>query len=149
MNLALLLVGVPALIAVNAFFVAAEYALVRARLDRIEAAEQEGARGASLAHQQIDRIDEYIAACQVGVTLASIGMGAGGEPVIAHFLKKLFGTAIGHGVAVVIAGILAYLVLTSLHITFGELVPKIYTVAHAEGVLRRLSRPLSFFEKLF
>src|SRR5690242_287121 len=149
MNLALLLIGVPALIAVNAFFVAAEYALVRARLDRIEAAEQEGERGAALAHRQIDEIDEYIAACQVGVTLASIGIGAVGEPVIAHFLKKPFGSVIGHGAAVVIAGILAYVVLTSLHITFGELVPKLYTVAHAEGVLRRLSRPLRFFERLF
>ena len=149
MNLALLLIGVPALIGVNAFFVAAEYALVRARLDKIEALEQDEAAGAALAHHQIDRIDEYIAACQVGVTLASIGIGAVGEPVIAHYLRNWFGNVIGHGVAVVFAGILGYLVLTSLHITFGELVPKIYTVAHAEGVLRRLSRPLRFFERLF
>jgi CBS domain containing-hemolysin-like protein len=149
MNLVLLLVGVPALIAVNAFFVAAEYALVRARLDRIESLEQEDASGAALAHRQIDRIDEYIAACQVGITLASIGIGAVGEPVIAHYLKKPFGTVVGHGAAVVIAGVLAYLVLTSFHITFGELAPKIYTVAHAEGVARRLARPLRFFERLF
>src|SRR5204862_3518773 len=133
MNLALLLIGVPALIAVNAFFVAAEYALVRARLDKIESLEQEEASGAALAHRQIDRIDEYIAACQVGITLASIGIGAVGEPVIAHYLKKAFGGVIGHGAAIVIAGILAYVVLTSLHITFGELSPKIYTVAHPEG----------------
>src|SRR4051812_17881435 len=149
MNLVLLLIGVPALIGVNAFFVAAEYALVRARVDKIEALEQEGASGASLAHEQINRIDEYIAACQVGITLASIGIGAVGEPVIAHYLKKPFGSVIGHGAAVVIAGILAYVVLTSLHITFGELAPKLYTVAHAEGVLRRLSRLLRFFERLF
>src|SRR3954452_90262 len=149
MNLVLLLIGVPALIGVNAFFVAAEYALVRARVDKIEALEQEGASGASLAHEQINRIDEYIAACQVGITLASIVIGAVGEPVIAHYLKKPFGSVIGHGAAVVIAGILAYVVLTSLHITFGELAPKIYTVAHAEGVARRLSRPLRFFERLF
>src|SRR4051794_1351990 len=127
MNLALLLIGVPALIGVNAFFVAAEYALVRARLDKIEALEQEGAAGAAMAHGQIDRIDEYIAACQVGIPLASIGIGAGGEPVIAHYLKNPFGSVIGHSVAVVIAGVLAYIVLTSLHITFGELAPKIYT----------------------
>jgi CBS domain containing-hemolysin-like protein len=149
MNLALLLIGVPALIAVNAFFVAAEYALVRARVDRIEALEQEDASGAALAHRQIDRIDEYIAACQVGITLASIGIGAVGEPVIAHYLKTPFGSVFGHGAAVVLAGILAYLVLTSLHITFGELAPKIYTVAHPEGVARRLARPLGFFERLF
>ena len=62
--LALLVVGVPALILMNAFFVAAEYALVRARRDKVEALEQEGARGAKLAGTQIDRIDEYIAAFQ-------------------------------------------------------------------------------------
>src|SRR5205823_2614335 len=136
-------------IAVNAFFVAAEYALVRGRVDKLETLEQEGASGAALAHQQIDRIDEYIAACQVGITLASIGIGALGEPVIAHYLKKPFGSVIGHGASVVIAGALAYIVLTSLHITFGELAPKIYTVAHAEGVARRIARPLGFFERLF
>jgi CBS domain containing-hemolysin-like protein len=149
MNLALLLIGVPLLIAVNAIFVAAEYALVRSRLDRIEALEQEGASGAALAHQQIDRIDEYIAACQVGITLASIGIGALGEPVISHYLKKPFGSVLGHGVAVIVAGAIAYVVLTSLHITFGELAPKIYTVAHPEGVLRRLARPLALFQRLF
>src|SRR3954451_8704987 len=149
MNLVLLLIGVPALIGVNAFFVAAEYALVRARLDKIESLEQDEASGAALAHEQIDRIDEYIAACQVGITLASIGIGAVGEPVIAHYLKKPFGSVLGHGASIVIAGVLAYVVLTSLHITFGELAPKIYTVAHAEGVARRLSRPLRFFERLF
>src|SRR5918911_4141001 len=100
MNLVLLLVVVPALIAVNGFFVAAEYALVRARLDRIEQLEQEGRRRASLARSQIERIDEYIAACQVGVTLASIGIGAVGEPAIAELLKKPFGTVIGHAAAV-------------------------------------------------
>src|SRR5437764_10816249 len=136
MDLVLLLVGVPVLIAANEFFVAAEYALVRSRVDRLESLEQEDASGAALAHHQIDRIDEYIAACQVGITLASIGIGALGEPVIAHYLKKPFGSAVGHAVGVVIAGALAYVVLTSLHITFGELAPKLYTVAHAEGVAR-------------
>jgi CBS domain containing-hemolysin-like protein len=149
MNLALLLIGVPLLIAANAFFVAAEYALVRSRLDKIESLEAEGASGAAEAHREIDRIDEYIAACQVGITFASIGIGALGEPVIAHYLKKPFGSVLGHGVSVILAGALAYFILTSLHITFGELAPKIYTVAHAEGTLRRLARPLAFFERLF
>src|SRR3954463_13142944 len=111
----------------NAFFVASEYSLVRSRLDRVQAMGKENMRGAKLAERQIDHIDEYIAACQVGITLASIGIGAVGEPVIAHFLKKPFGSVFGHGAAVVVAGVLAYLVLTSLHITFGELTPKIYT----------------------
>jgi CBS domain containing-hemolysin-like protein len=147
--IALLLLGVPTLILLNAFFVAAEYALVRSRLDRIEALEGEGAAGAGLAHRQIDRIDEYIAACQVGITFVSIGLGAVGEPVLAHYLKKPFGGPLGHAAAVAIGGVVAYVVLTSAHITFGELVPKVYTVAHAEGVARRVARPLQFFTTLF
>jgi CBS domain containing-hemolysin-like protein len=147
--LAVLLLGVPALIIMNAFFVAAEYALVRSRLDRIEALAKEGARGAALAAKQIERIDEYIAACQVGITLASIGIGAVGEPTIADLLKKPFGNVLGHAVATALAVAIGYAVLTMLHITLGELVPKIYTVGHSEGVARRLARPLEFFTRLF
>jgi CBS domain containing-hemolysin-like protein len=147
--IALLLLGVPALILLNAFFVAAEYALVRSRVDRIEALEGEGATGATLVRRQIDRIDEYIAACQVGITFASIGIGAVGEPVLAHYLKRPLGGPLGHAASVAIAGALAYIVLTSAHITLGELVPKVYTVAHPEGVARRIARPLQFFTTLF
>src|SRR5437764_4041748 len=137
MNLVLLLIVVPAMIALNGFFVAAEYALVRSRLDRIEQLEQEGRKRASLARRQIEHIDEYIAACQVGITLASIGIGAVGEPVLAHYLEKLFGHVFGHGAAVALAAILAYLVISASHITFGELTPKIFTVARPEAVAMR------------
>jgi magnesium and cobalt exporter, CNNM family len=109
----------------------------------------EGASGAALARRQIDRIDEYIAACQVGITFTSIGIGAVGEPVLAHYLKDPLGGPLGHAASVAIAGIVAYIFLTSAHITFGELVPKIYTVANAEGVARRIARPLQFFTTLF
>jgi magnesium and cobalt exporter, CNNM family len=149
MNLALLLVVVPALIALNGFFVSAEYALVRSRLDRIEQLEEEGARGARLARYQIEHIDEYIASCQVGITLASIGIGAVGEPVLAHYLDKWLGGPLSHGAAVAIAAIFAYLVVSALHITFGELAPKIFKVVHAEGVARRVARPLQFFSVIF
>src|SRR4051794_8199927 len=117
--LVLLFLGVPALILMNAFFVAAEYALVRSRVDKLEALEQEGASGATLAKSEVDRIDEYIAACQVGITLASIGIGAVGEPVIANLLEDPFGGLLGHAAAVAFASIIAYVVLTSAHITFG------------------------------
>jgi CBS domain containing-hemolysin-like protein len=146
---AVLLLGVPALIFMNAFFVAAEYALVRSRLDRVQALSKEGAKGAALAEQQIERIDEYIATSQVGITLASIGIGAVGEPAIADLLKEPLGNVLGHAAATAIAVLIGYTVLTMLHITFGELVPKIYTVGHAEGVARRLARPLQFFTVMF
>src|SRR3954465_5421185 len=133
----------------NAFFVAAEYSLVRSRLDRVQAMVKENMRGAKLAERQIEHIDEYIASCQVGITLSSIGIGAVGEPAIADLLKKPFGDVLGHAAATALAVAIGYAILTVLHITFGELVPKIYTVGHAEGVARRLARPLEFFTKLF
>jgi CBS domain containing-hemolysin-like protein len=146
---AVLLLAVPALILMNAFFVAAEYAMVRARRDKLEALKQDGVRGAALAERQVEHIDEYIAGCQVGITLASIGIGAVGEPALADLLKKPFGNVLGHAAAVALAGVIGYAVLTVLHITLGELVPKLYTVANAETVARRLSRPLQFFARLF
>ena len=68
------------LVLANAFFVIAEYALVRSRKERLEALADEGARGARLALRQIDEIGDYISACQVGITMASIAIGALGEP---------------------------------------------------------------------
>jgi CBS domain containing-hemolysin-like protein len=149
MNIVLLVVVVPLLIAVNGFYVAAEYALVRSRLDRLDQLEQEGRKRASLARRQIERIDEYIAACQVGITLASIGIGAVGEPVFAHYLDELFGHVLGHGAAVALAAIVAYLVISASHITFGELTPKIFTVARPETVALRSARLLQLSSILF
>src|SRR6478609_6329769 len=145
----LLLLAVLVLIAANAFFVSAEYALVRSRSDRVEAAAERGDKNATLFLRQKESIDEYIAACQVGITMASIGLGAVGEPVIADILNNWLSGPLAHGTAVVISGIVAYLIITSLHITYGELVPKIYTVVHAERVGRRLARSLQFFRRLF
>jgi CBS domain containing-hemolysin-like protein len=146
---ALLLLAVLALIGLNAFFVSIEYALVRSRADRVDQLADQNLRGAKLFKRQIESIDEYIAACQVGITMTSIGLGAVGEPTIAGLLEKPLGNAIAHGVAVVIAGIVAYLIITSLHIVYGELVPKVFTVVHAEAVGMRLARPLQFFRRLF
>src|SRR5947209_17214492 len=130
----LLILAVLALIALNALFVSAEYALVRSRVDRIEAMVERGERGAALFMRQIESIDEYIAACQVGITMASIGLGAVGEPTVARLLKHPLGGPLSHGAALVIAGILAYLIITSLLIVYGEPVPTAFTVVHADRV---------------
>src|SRR3954451_12157545 len=106
--IAVLLLAVPALILMNAFFVAAEYALVRARRDKIEALEEEGVRGATLAGSQIDRIDEYIASCQVGITFASIAIGAVGEPAFAKLFEKPLGDVLGHAAAVALSVVIGY-----------------------------------------
>jgi CBS domain containing-hemolysin-like protein len=146
---ALLLVLTGLVVLMNGFFVAAEYALVRSRSNKVELAEKEGLSGAALLRKQIDDIDEYIATCQVGITMASIGLGALGEPTLANLLEGPLGDAASHGVAVVISGLIAYTILTVLHVTFGELVPKIYTVARAESVGRRIARPLEVFSRIF
>src|SRR3954469_24140634 len=110
----LLILAILALIALNAFYVAAEYSLVRSRPDRVEAAVERGDKGAELFRSEIESIDDYIAACQVGITMASIGLGAVGEPVIADILENWLGGPLAHGTAVVIAGIVAYLIITSV-----------------------------------
>jgi CBS domain containing-hemolysin-like protein len=143
----IILTGV--LVLVNAFFVIAEYALVRSRRPRLEALAEEGARGARLALSQLDDIGDYIAACQVGITMASIGIGALGEPAIAHLLEPILGGPIGHGAAVVVSVVIAYLLITVTQSIVGEIVPKLYTIQHAEGLARRIARPIQFFRVLF
>src|SRR4051795_90660 len=146
---ALLLVLTALLIALNAFFVMGEYALVRSRRSRLETMREEGQRGASLALHEIDEIGDYISTVQVGITMTSIGIGAVGEPVLADALVPLFGNVVGHGLAVAISVAIAYLIITSAHIVAGELVPKLYAIDRAEGVARRVAAPLRFFRRLF
>jgi len=146
---ALALLVTALLVALNAFFVLAEYALVRTRRHRLEALRDDGARGAALAVRQLDSISDYISTSQVGITMTSIGIGALGEPTLAHALEPAFGGPLSHGIAVAAAVVIAYLIITSIHIVFGEIVPKLYVIQHAEGLARRLARPLQFFRNAF
>jgi CBS domain containing-hemolysin-like protein len=146
---ALFIILTALLVLVNAFFVIAEYALVRSSRARLEAMAEEGLRGARLALSQIDNIGDYISACQVGITMASIGIGALGEPAIAHVFEPLLGGALGHAAAVVVSVVIAYLLITIAQSIIGEIVPKLYTIQHAEGLARRIARPMQFFRWLF
>jgi CBS domain containing-hemolysin-like protein len=133
------------LVAANGFFVAAEFSLVRTRESRIEQLRDEGKRSASLVLRQIDHIDEYLSACQLGITMASLGIGFLGEPAIARVLEDLFGDSISHSLSLAISLTFAYLITTALHITVGEQVPKIYSIVHAERTVLRVARPLHWF----
>ena len=147
---ALLLIATGFLILVNAFFVIAEYALVRSRRSRLEALVEAGVRGAERAMAELDEIGDYISACQVGITLTSVGIGALGPSAIVDLVAPKHGGLLAHTTAAVIGvGIIAYLIITSAHITIGELVPKLYAIQHAEAVARRIARPLGFFRVLF
>src|SRR5579863_2612833 len=96
------------LVAVNAFFVIAEYALVRSRRARLEVMREQNLRGATLALKQLERINDYISAVQIGVTMTSIGIGALATPTLAHALHDAFGGGLSHDLAVVLGVVIAY-----------------------------------------
>src|SRR4051812_16344611 len=145
---ALALAAVVVLILFNGFFVAAEFALVRVRRSRIEemAAEQ---RRAALTLTLLEDISRYLAACQVGITFTSLGIGFLGEPAIGAIFENLLGDEIPHWLSTTISIGLAYLIATALHITLGEQVPKIYSIERAEATALRIARPLYLFAKVF
>jgi CBS domain containing-hemolysin-like protein len=140
----LLLVLLMLLIAINGFFVAAEFALVRSRRGKIEQAAEEGEAGAEAVVEQLDRIDVSLSACQIGITMASIGIGFLGEPSLAKLLEPAFG-GLSHGLAAALSLAIAFTFVTAIHISIGEQVPKMMAIANAEKTARRVSRPLSWF----
>jgi CBS domain containing-hemolysin-like protein len=147
--IALLLVAVLVLVLLNAFFVAAEFALVRSRKAHLQTDADEGRRGAATAAAMMDDLSRYLSAAQVGITLTSLGLGFLGEPSIGRLIHKAFGAGVPNWVAAAVSVTLAYLLTTALHITLGEQVPKIFAIQHAEGVARRVARPLLIFSKAF
>jgi CBS domain containing-hemolysin-like protein len=137
------------LIAINAFFVIAEYALVRSRRARLEVMREDGEKGAALALEQHGKVNEYISAVQIGVTMTSIGIGALGQPALASILKGALGNTLGNGVAVAISAVFAFMIIASAQLVAGEMVPKFYAIDRAEAVARRVARPLRAFAVLF
>jgi magnesium and cobalt exporter, CNNM family len=144
---AVLLVLLFVLIAINGVFVAAEFALVRSRRSRIEQLAAEGARGATGVLEELDRIDEYLSACQLGITMASIGIGFLGEPAVAKLIEPIFG-GLSHGVAVAVSVAIAYTLVTALHVTVGEQAPKLFAISRPESSARFLSGPLRWFRRV-
>ena len=145
---AVLLIGMLVLILVNAFFVAAEFSLVRARRSRLEQVAEGDAR-ARLALREIGEISEYLSACQLGVTFASIGIGFLGEPAVADLIHPWLGGSLSHGLALAISLTIAYVLTTALHITIGEQVPKLFAISRAEAMARAVARPLYWFTRAF
>ena len=149
---ALALVAVVVLVLLNGFFVAAEFALVRVRRSRIEElAQHEGRRGgrATLMLTLLDDLSRYLASCQLGITFTSLGIGFLGEPAIGSILEDLLGDGVPHWVSTAVSLGGAYLVTTSLHITIGEQIPKIYSIERAEQTAMRIARPLKLFSTVF
>jgi len=144
---ALYLIAVVVLVLANGFFVAAEFALVRTRKATLVELAKEGRRGAATAVRLTEDLSQYLSACQLGITLASLAIGFLGEPAIAELLEPVLGDLFSHGVAFGIAIGLAYVITTSLHITAGEQIPKIYAIVRPEQIALRVARPLFLFDK--
>ncbi|HEX5817742.1 MAG TPA: hemolysin family protein [Gemmatimonadales bacterium] len=142
------LAAVLLLVLANAFFVAAEFALVGARKTRLDEMARGGDGKARLARRAVQSLDRYISATQLGITLASLGLGWIGEPTVAGLIEggfawlpprlAAFGT---HATAVAIA----FSIITVLHIVLGELVPKALALLHPEEVSRWVAAPIMAF----
>jgi CBS domain containing-hemolysin-like protein len=146
---ALLLLLLILLVFVNGFFVAAEFALVRSRRSQMEKLAEQGSRGAVQALRAIERIDEYLSAAQVGITMASIGLGFLGEPALARLIEPVFGGVPSHGIAVALSLTIAYALVTAAHVTVGEQAPKMLAITNSEGVLRWVAAPFEWFRVVF
>jgi putative hemolysin len=145
------LLAVPLLVVLNGLFVAAEFSLVAVRKTRVEEMVQRGLKGARSAESAIIRLDRSIAATQLGITLASLALGWVAEPALADLLEPLFGflpggwsVAATHTAAVV----MAFLLITFLHVTFGELIPKNVALQATDRIILWLAPPLVAFSRL-
>ncbi len=136
------------LVAANGFFVAAEFAIIRVRQTRVAELVEEGSVPARAVAALLTRLDTYLSGTQMGVTLASLALGAVGEPAVAHLLRGLF-EALGIGpqseTAHVIALGFGFVLITFFHIIFGELLPKWWVIAHTERTALAVSRPMTLF----
>jgi CBS domain containing-hemolysin-like protein len=145
------MLAVPALIAVNGLFVAAEFALVAVRRTRVEELLKHGVRGAQAVDTAIRQINRTIAGTQLGITFASIGLGFVGEPALADLLERIFAflpegwrATAAHSLAV----FLAFFLITFMHVVFGELIPKTLAMQSPDKTALLVSRPLLIFIRL-
>jgi CBS domain containing-hemolysin-like protein len=143
-----------ALVLVNAFFVAGEYALVRVRRTRMEALAGQGSGPARAVVHGLDHLGRYVAGAQVGITLAGLASGRFGEPALARVLEPLFGAVlpavlVGPAAARTIATALTLMLITYLLVVVGELVPKSLTLSHPERAALVLARPMRLCVLLF
>ena len=135
---------VPALVLLNGLFVAAEFALVSVRKTRIEELIQRGVKRATSVLQVISQLDNAIAATQLGITLASIGLGFVGEPALAQLIRPAF-TALPDWMTHSVATAIAFLAITFMHVVFGELIPKTIALQEPDRIALWLARPLLLF----
>ncbi|KAA6453510.1 hemolysin family protein [Bacillus swezeyi] len=143
------LIFVAVLIALTAFFVASEFAIIRIRSSRVDQLIAEGNKTAVSVKKVITHLDEYLSACQLGITLTALGLGWLGEPTVARLLEPLFvqwniPSSVSHIVSVVIA----FSFITFLHVVVGELAPKTLAIQKAETISFLFAKPLIWFYRI-
>ena len=139
-----------ALVAANGFFVAAEFALVKVRLSEVRAAAKAGSRTARMVEHLLSRLDVYLSACQLGITLASLGLGWVGEPLVARSLQPLFDAwHVAPENVHYFSFPIAFFIITFLHITAGEQAPKILAIRKYQRTAQTVGYPLFLFCKAF
>lgn len=142
------ILAVLALVFANGFFVAAEFSLVAVRRSRVAQLVAAGHKNAKPLERAVDRLDTFLAACQLGITISSLGLGWIGEPALAHLIEPLLISTLGdfstfgaHAIAVAIA----FTIITALHIVLGELAPKSLALQRSEQTALAIVRPLGLF----
>jgi CBS domain containing-hemolysin-like protein len=139
------------LVLLNGFFVATEFAIVKVRASRIREMAEKGNSNARVASGIISRLDAYLSACQLGITLASLGLGWIGEAAFAHLLEPLlqglgpWAEAASHAIAIT----LAFVIITILHIVVGELAPKSLAIRFPVATALITARPMQLFYRMF
>ncbi|MEI4802182.1 hemolysin family protein [Bacillus sp. NPDC077411] len=137
------------LILISGFFVASEFAVVKVRKSRIDQLANEGNKQAILARKVISNLDVYLSACQLGITITSLGLGWLGEPTVEHLLKPLFEKInITGAMAHTLSFVMAFSIITFFHVVLGELVPKSFAIQKAEQITLKFARPLILFDKI-
>jgi len=151
MTTSIYLLAALALVALNAFFVATEFAIVKVRATRIEELAARGVKRAVATREVVSDLNAYLAACQLGITLASLGLGWVGEPAFAHLVEPLF-SWLGAGrviAAHTLAVAVAFVLITVLHVVLGEVVPKTIAVDRALPTALAVAWPIRMFYRAF
>src|SRR3954468_5198827 len=137
------------LIALTAFFVSFEFAIVKIRGTRIDQLVSEGNKNAISAKKIISNLDEYLSACQLGITVTALGLGWLGEPTVEHILHPLLVTLnLPESVSSIASFIIAFASVTFIHVVVGELAPKTFAIQKAETVTLLFARPMTLFYKI-
>ncbi|MDM5299276.1 hemolysin family protein [Bacillus pumilus] len=137
------------LIAATAFFVATEFAIVKIRGSKINQLIESGDKKAIHVQKLITNLDEYLSACQLGITITALGLGWLGEPTVEYFLHPIFEKfEIPSALTDILSFIIAFVIITFLHVVIGELAPKTIAIQKAEAVSLIVAKPLIFFYRI-